>query len=128
MLKKKNGLIELILIFLCSFCMMSFWLIACATTPKGKLVETQDTFKALVKTYNMEMDLQQDEAVKQEWRETFPPLFEKMDKALKAYESAILQGFGADEKMQLVLLIKNQILLEFLRENIEFKDPEGEVK
>ena len=122
MLSKRNGLIGVVVI------VMFMFLAGCATTPKGKLVETQDTFKALVKTYNTEMDLQQDEAVKQEWRKTFPPLFEKADKALKAYESAVLQGFGADEKMQLVLLIKNQILLEFLRENIEFKDPEGEVK
>jgi len=99
----------------------------CATTPKGKVVETQNTFKAMLKTYNMEMDAQKDEAVKQEWRETFPPLFEKANKALKAYESAVQQGFGQEQKMELVLLIKNQILLEFIRENIEFTDPK-EVK
>ena len=99
----------------------------CATTSKGKVVETQNTFKSLLKTYNTEMDLQQDETVKQEWRELFPPLFEKMDKALKAYETAVLQGFGEGQKMELVLLIKNQSLLEFLRENINYVVPE-EVK
>lgn len=100
----------------------------CATTPKGKVIETQNTFKAMVKTYNREMDLQQDETVKQEWRELFPPLFEKADKALKAYEAAVLQGFDIEQKMQLILFIKNQIILEFLRANIDFNDPEGEVK
>ena len=100
----------------------------CATTSKGKVIETQNTFKAMVKTYNREMDLQQNETVKQEWRELFPPLFEKADKALKAYESAVLQGFGVEQKEQLVLFIKNQIILEFLRANIEFNDPEEEVK
>ena len=100
----------------------------CATTPKGKVIETQNTFKAMVETYNREMDFQQNEIVKQEWRELFPPLFEKADKALKAYETAVLQGFGVEQKRQLILFIKNQIILEFLRANIEFNDPEGEVK
>ena len=100
----------------------------CATTPEGKVIETQNTFKAMVKTYNREMDLQQNEAVKQEWRELFPPLFEKADKALKAYEAAVLQGFNVEQKQQLILFIKNQIILEFLRANIDFNDPEGEVK
>ena len=51
-----------------------------------------------------------------------------MNKALKALESAVPQGFGAEEKMELVTLLKNQIILKFLRANIQFNDPAGEVK
>ena len=115
--------VSLITVFLFICLVLSFSLMTgCATTPKGKLIQTQRSFESLLDTYNDEMDLQTDEAVKAEWRKVFPPLFERAHKAEKAYKDAVMSGLDVEAKRQLFEFVKNEIIKEFLRYNVKVKE------
>ena len=113
--------ISILLIFLAIIALF-FLNFGCASTHRGKLVQSQNVFKSMLTTYNTEMGFQQDETVKQEWRETFPPMFEEGAVAIENYREAVQDEMDIEAKRNLFLLIKNRIISSFIRNNIEFKE------